>query len=261
MDLRLTGKTVLITGASQGIGAGLAKAFAGEGCHVALTARNVEKLEAIAADINAEFPNVTVRLFPSDLTVPGAAEALVAAVGDLDILVNNAGVIPSGSLFDIDEAKWRAGWELKVFGYINLTRLYYPRMKAAGGGVIINNIGNGGEISDPRYIAGSVGNASLMAFTRAMGGSSLDDNIRVVGVNPGPVDTDRIYNMLKKRARDLFNDEARYVELQERYPLGRPAHLYEVTDLILFLASFRAGYVTGTIMTVDGGIASRRSII
>lgn len=261
MDLELTGKTVLITGASQGIGAGLAKAFAAEGCHVRLTARDVEKLEALKADIEATYPRCGVRLFPLDLTEPGAAERLVADVGDIDVLVNNAGVIPSGSLFDVDEAKWRAGWELKVFGYINLTRLYYPRMKAAGGGVIINNIGNGGEISDPRYIAGAVGNASLMAFTRAMGGSSLDDNIRVVGVNPGPVDTDRIYNMLKKRALDLYGDESRYTELRDTYPLGRPAHLYEVTDLIVFLASFRAGYITGTILTVDGGIASRRSIV
>ena len=261
MDLRLNGKTVLITGASQGIGAGLARAFAEEGCAVRLTARNVEKLEAVKAGILETIPDAVVDLFPEDLTAPGAAERLAAAVGDADILVNNAGVIPSGSLFDVDEAKWREGWELKVYGYINLCRLYYPRMKAAGGGVIINNIGNGGEISDPRYIAGAVGNASLMAFTRALGGSSLEDNIRVVGVNPGPVDTDRIYNMLKKRARDVLGDESRFAELALTYPLGRPAHVHEVTDLIVFLASYRSGYTTGTVMTVDGGIASRRSIV
>ncbi|MBB3929031.1 NAD(P)-dependent dehydrogenase (short-subunit alcohol dehydrogenase family) [Kaistia hirudinis] len=261
MDLRLTGKKVLITGASQGIGAGLAKAFAEEGCTLALTARNAEKLAAIRTDILADAPDLTVDLHPLDLTEAGAAERLADAVGDVDILVNNAGVIPSGSLFDIDEAKWRAGWELKVFGYINLCRLYYPRMKAAGGGVIINNIGNGGEVTDPRYIAGAVGNASLMHFTRALGGSSLDDKIRVVGVNPGPVNTDRIYNMLKKRAKDLLGDENRFGELESTYPLGRPAHVHEVTDLIVFLASYRAGYITGTIVTVDGGIASRRSII
>ncbi|MBN9432121.1 MAG: SDR family oxidoreductase [Bosea sp.] len=261
MDLRLTGKKVLITGASQGIGAGLAKAYAEEGCDVVLTARNAEKLAAIKADIAETAPEREVTLIPLDLTVAGAAETLADEAGDVDILVNNAGVIPSGSLFDIDEAKWRAGWELKVFGYINLCRLYYPRMKAAGGGVIINNIGNGGEVTDPRYIAGAVGNASLMHFTRALGGSSLDDKIRVVGVNPGPVNTDRIYNMLKKRAKDLFGDENRYGELESTYPLGRPAHVSEVTDLIVFLSSYRAGYVTGTIVTVDGGIASRRSII
>lgn len=261
MDLRLTGKKVLITGASQGIGAGLAKAYAEEGCDVVLTARNAEKLAAIKAEIAEAAPERAVTLIPLDLTVAGAAETLADEAGDVDILVNNAGVIPSGSLFDIDEAKWRAGWELKVFGYINLCRLYYPRMKTAGGGVIINNIGNGGEVTDPRYIAGAVGNASLMHFTRALGGSSLDDKIRVVGVNPGPVNTDRIYNMLKKRAKDLFGDENRYGELESTYPLGRPAHVSEVTDLIVFLSSYRAGYITGTIVTVDGGIASRRSII
>jgi NAD(P)-dependent dehydrogenase (short-subunit alcohol dehydrogenase family) len=261
MDMRLGGKTVLITGASQGIGAGLAKAFADEGCHLRLTARNLGRLEAIKAEIVTRCPDVDVALFPADLAAPGADVALADAVGDVDILVNNAGAIPSGSLFDIDEAKWRAGWDLKVYGYINLSRLYYPRMKTQGGGVIINNIGNGGEVCDPHYIAGAMGNAALMAFTRALGGRSLDDNIRVVGVNPGPVDTDRIYGMLRKRAQSEFGDESRYIELARTYPLQRPAHVHEITDLIVFLASFRSGYTSGTIMTVDGGIASRRSIV
>ena len=261
MDLRLTGKTVLITGASQGIGAGLATVFAAEGCHLHLTARNLENLSAIRDKLGEQSPAVKVALHSIDLAQPGASERLADAAGDVDILINNAGVIPSGSLFDINEAKWRAGWELKVYGYINLCRLYYPRMKAAGGGVIINNIGNGGEICDPRYIAGATGNASLIAFTRALGGASLDDNIRVVGVNPGPVDTDRIYSMLRKRAGDVLGDPDRYRELAATYPLGRPAHVHEIADLIAFLASYRSGYTSGAIFTVDGGIASRRSIV
>jgi NAD(P)-dependent dehydrogenase (short-subunit alcohol dehydrogenase family) len=261
MDLKLDDKRVLITGASQGIGEGLAYAFAAEGAAINLTARNAERLAATKAAIAREYPKATVRIFPSDLTKAGATEDLATAVGDVDILVNNAGVIPSGSLFDINEDAWRSGWELKIYGYINLCRFYYPRMKAQGGGIIINNIGNGGEITDPLYIAGATGNASLMAFTRALGGTSLDDNIRVVGVNPGPVDTDRIYNMLRKRARDTLGNEGRYRELLERYPLGRPAHVHEITDLVLFLASYRSGYTSGTIVTVDGGIASRRSIV
>ncbi len=261
MDLRLNGKTVLITGASQGIGAGLAAAFAEEGCHLHLTARNLANLSAVKEGVAQRFPAAVVTLHPLDLTEAGACERLARDVGDVDILVNNAGVIPSGSLFDVDEAAWRAGWELKVFGYINLCRIYYARMKAAGGGIIINNIGNGGEVGDPRYIAGAVGNAGLMTFTRALGGSSLDDNIRVVGVNPGPVDTDRIYAMLKKRARDVLGDADRYQELAATYPLGRPAHVHEITDLIVFLASFRSGYTSGAIFTVDGGIAARRSIV
>lgn len=260
MDLKLQGKTVLVTGASQGIGEGLARSFADEGCHLHVVARSGDRLEALKRELEAAH-GVSVTVHAMDLTAAGAVDALVDAVGDVDVLVNNAGVIPSGSLWDVDEAKWRAGWELKVLGYINLTRAIYPRMKARGGGVIINNIGNGGEVFDPAYVAGTTGNASLMAFTRAMGGHSLDDNIRVVGVNPGPVDTDRIYNMLKKRAKDWLGDADRYGELQQRYPLKRPAHVHEVTDLIVFLASYRSGYTSGTIFTVDGGIASRRSVI
>jgi NAD(P)-dependent dehydrogenase (short-subunit alcohol dehydrogenase family) len=260
MDLGLNGKKVLITGASQGIGEGLAKAFAEEGCDVHLVARSGDKLENIKSEILAKYP-VKVTIQALDLTEIGAIEKVVEAAGDIDVLVNNAGVIPSGSLWDVNEQKWREGWELKVFGYINLTREIYPRMKAHGGGVIINNIGNGGEVFDPKYVAGTTGNASLMAFTRAMGGHSLDDNIRIVGVNPGPVDTDRIYNMLKKRSKDWHGDESRYEELLDRYPLKRPAHIHEITDLIVFLASYRSGYTSGAIFTVDGGIASRRSVI
>jgi NAD(P)-dependent dehydrogenase (short-subunit alcohol dehydrogenase family) len=260
MDLKLQGKTVLITGASQGIGEGLARSFAEEGCHLHIVARSADRLEALKRELEAAH-DVRVTAHAMDLTAAGAIDQLVGAVGDIDVLVNNAGVIPSGNLWDVDEAKWRAGWELKVLGYINLTRAIYPRMKARGGGVIINNIGNGGEVFDPAYVAGTTGNASLMAFTRAIGGHSLDDNIRVVGVNPGPVDTDRIYNMLKKRAKDWLGDADRYEELQQRYPLKRPAHVHEVTDLIVFLASYRSGYTSGAIFTVDGGIASRRSVI
>lgn len=260
MDLQLSGKKVLVTGASQGIGEGLAYAFAGEGCPLHLTARSADKLEKLRSEIAREH-GVAVTVTAVDMTQEGACERIVEEAGDIDILINNAGVIPSGPLFDIGPKQWREGWALKGFGYADMMRLVYPRMKARGGGVILNNIGNGGEVCDPNYIEGAAGNASLMAMTRALGGSSLDDNIRVVGVNPGPVDTTRIYNMLRKFAETKLGDASRYGELLERYPLKRPAKLHEITDLFLFLASFRSGYTSGTIFTVDGGIASRRSVV
>lgn len=260
MDLQLQGKTVLITGASQGIGEGLAHAFAAEGCPLHLTARSGDKLDALKRAIEAEH-KVAVGITAIDMTQDGACERIVAEAGDIDILINNAGVIPSGSLFDVDAQRWREGWALKGFGYADMIRLVYPRMKARGGGVILNNIGNGGEVCDPNYIEGAAGNASIMAMTRALGGRSLDDNIRVVGVNPGPVDTSRIYNMLRKFAENELGDAARYEELLARYPLKRPAKVHEITDLFLFLASFRSGYTSGTVFTVDGGIASRRTVV
>lgn len=260
MDLKLSGKTALITGASMGIGQHIAETLAGEGVHLHLTARSADKLQALKAQI-ADLSDVSVTLHPHDLTADGAAEKLARAINNIDILVNNAGAIPSGDLWDVDEIAWRKGFDLKVFGYINLSRLFYTKMKDAGGGVIINIIGNGGEVLDRNYIAGATGNVSLMGFTRALGGYALDDNIRVVGINPGPVNTDRIYNMLRKWAEKELGDPERYMELASGYPLGRPAHRHEISDLVAFLASYRAGYTTGTIFTVDGGISARTSIV
>ena len=104
-------------------------------------------------------------------------------------------------------------------------------------------------------------NAALMAFTKALGGQSLDFGVRVVGVNPGPVETERMVKINKRRALDWYGDETRWTELREKYPGGRPASAEEVADLMVFLASPRAGYVTGSIVTIDGGIAARGSII
>ncbi len=259
MEMRLAGQRVLITGASQGIGEGLARSFAREGCHLSLVARSAEKLHAIAEDLRSTH-GVEVDVLALDMTQPGAIADIVAWAGHTDILVNNAGAIPGGTLWDVDEDAWRKGWELKVFGYINLTRAIYVEMKARGRGVILNNIGNGGQNFDFNYIAGTTGNAALMAFTCALGGRSLEDGIRVVGVNPGPVATERIAKVLRSHAAHLLGDEARSAELLARYPLGRPATVEEVADLFVYLASPRSNYTTGTIVTVDGGITSKRSV-
>jgi NAD(P)-dependent dehydrogenase (short-subunit alcohol dehydrogenase family) len=260
MKLELEGKTVLITGASKGIGLAAAHSFAAEGCHLQLAARDGVALAAAKEEIEKIYP-INVRIHPMDLAAPGAMQQLAEAAGHVDILVNNAGDIPAGPIESLDFAMVRRGFQLKVLGYMELTQIYYARMKAAGGGVIVNDIGNSGENWDANYIAGSTGNAAVMAFTRALGGVSLDDGIRVVGVNPGPVATDRMVKLMKRRAFDTHGDEGRWEELFDNYPGGRPATPEEVAELMVFLASPRAGYITGTVVTIDGGIASRGSII
>ena len=185
MDLHLRGKRVLITGASKGIGAAAAEAFAEEGCHLRLAARSGDQLKALAERLRSAH-QIDATAHVVDLRKAEDLARLARDASDIDILVNNAGDIPGGSIDKIDEETWRHAWNLKVFGYINLTRAIYAQMKARGGGVIVNDIGAAGEKFDANYICGSAGNAALMAFTRALGSKSLADNIRVVGINPGP---------------------------------------------------------------------------
>lgn len=255
MDLHLRGKRVLITGASKGIGAAAAEAFAEEGSHLHLAARNAEALELLARRLR-DAHEVEVTVHAVDLRRPDDLAALAESAGKVDILVNNAGDIPGGPLETVDEATWRHAWDLKVFGYINLTRLIYARMKRRGHGVIINDIGSAGERFDANYIVGSAGNAALMAFTRALGGSSLNDNIRVVGINPGPVATDRVLALSRRQALARFGDENRYREILAGLPLGRPAKPREIADMMAFLASERSGYTSGVIITIDGGLCA-----
>ena len=259
MDMQIAGSHVLITGASQGIGAAMARAFAREGCRLTLVARNADKLAALADELTAAF-GMTPQVLAIDMTAPGAVQHIVQAAPDVDVLVNNAGSIPGGNLWEVDADRWQAGWALKVMGYIDMTRAYYPLMRDRQGGVILNNIGAGGEIFDFDYVAGSTGNAALMAFTRTVGGKSLKDKVRVVGVNPGPVATERIEKILKTRAQATLGDAARSDELLARLPLGRAATVEEIADMFVMLASPRSAYTSGVIFTIDGGMSSARSI-
>lgn len=258
MQLDLTGKTALITGASQGIGRAVAEVLAAEGCNLHLAARNGAALEELRAEL-AAFP-VSVTTHACDLGSSDAMVALDAAAGDYDILINNAGDIPAGDIESVTDEAIRRGFELKVFGYITLSRAFWIRRKGRGG-TIVNIIGNSGENWDAAYFAGSTGNAALMAFTKALGGRSLNEGIRVVGINPGPVDTPRMFKIMRRKAIDMLGDESRWEELYDLYPGKRPATAREVADLTAFIASPRAGYISGTIVTIDGGIAARGSVI
>ena len=198
-----------------------------------------------------------VEIHAADLSRPEARQAVVEKAGSIDILINNAGAIPKGDLLELDDARWRETWDLKVFGYINMCRRFYAEMKSRGGGVIINILGMAGEKMDRTYIAGSTGNAALMAFTRALGGSAGDDGLRVVGINPGAIATERLITIMKGRAKDRLGDEGRWEELMKPLPMGRAGTAEEIGVMVAFLASDLSAYTTGTIITIDGGAANR----
>jgi 3-oxoacyl-[acyl-carrier protein] reductase len=256
MDLNLRGRTALITGASKGIGFAAAACLAAEGVNVILVSRTQTDLDAARQNISARH-NVNVQVYASDIADSANVDRLALQYPGIDILVNNAGAIPGGDLQEIDEARWRAAWDLKVFGYINMCRRLYAEMKSRGRGVIINVLGMAGEKMDATYIAGSTGNAGLMAFTKALGGAAAVDKLRVVGINPGAIATDRLVTMMKKRSQDQLGDAARWEELMRPLPFGRAGTPEEIGHMVAFLASDLSAYTNGTIITIDGGAANR----
>src|SRR5882672_11223250 len=260
MELGLRGRKALVTGASKGIGRACAEVLAEEGCDVVLVSRTGADLEAARAAIVAKH-NVAIRFYPLDLSDSHNVGMLAAECAETDILVNNAGAIPGGDIAQVDEARWRTAWDLKVFGYVNMTRRFYTLMAARKKGVIINILGAAGENPDFDYIAGSSGNASLMAFTRAMGGTAPRDGLRVMGINPGPVMTERLITLMRTRAETRFGDPEKYTELMKPLAFGRAAMPEEIAYMVAFLASDRSAYTTGSIVTIDGGGSSRRSAL
>ncbi|MBE0619246.1 MAG: SDR family NAD(P)-dependent oxidoreductase [Burkholderiales bacterium] len=256
MDLNLKGKRALVTGASKGIGRACAQVLAEEGCAVTIASRDAAALAAAAAEIKAQ-TGVDVQWKATDLSQRGAPEALAAEAGELDILVNNAGAIPGGDLQTVDEDTWRRAWDLKVFGYINLTRAVYAQMKPKRSGVIVNVLGAAGEKLNAAYIAGSTANAGLMAFTRTLGGASPADGIRVLGVSPGPVATDRLLSLYKQMAATKLGDANRYEELFRGMAFGRPATPEEIAWTVAFAASERSSYTSGVYISIDGGMAAQ----
>ncbi|MGE0733722.1 MAG: short-chain dehydrogenase/reductase [Alphaproteobacteria bacterium] len=253
LELNLAGKKAVVTGASEGIGRAIAKRLGSEGVHLYLAARSGDNLAAVAAEIRSAH-KVDIVALPLDLSKSECQQELAKRAADADILINNAGAIPAGTIHDVDEARWRAAWDLKVFGYINLCRAFYRHMKARGGGVIVNVIGAGGEKPSWDYIAGSTGNSALITFTKALGSNSSGDGIRVLGVNPGPVATERLVTVTKKAAKDTLGDEARYLELWKPFAFGRAATPEEIATTVAFFASDVSSYTSGATLTMDGGL-------
>jgi 3-oxoacyl-[acyl-carrier protein] reductase len=258
MDLGLSGKTVLITGGSRGIGRAAADTLAAEGCHLILVARSAEDLE-VARTAIIRTANVRVDVVPADLSVSAEVGRLAARFPEVDILVNNAGAIPGGDLIEIDEPTWRTAWDLKVFGYINMCRAFFALMRTRGAGVIINVIGAAALTRDPDYICGATGNAALVAFTQSLGSVSVRAGVRVVGINPGPVATDRLITLYRKKVQARGLDPESWRDLVKGLPFARAATPQEIASAIAFLASEHSAYTSGSVIAIDAGAGARSS--
>jgi NAD(P)-dependent dehydrogenase (short-subunit alcohol dehydrogenase family) len=251
MELGLDGKAVVITGGSKGIGLACAKAFLAEGARVGITSRSQANIDTALATLPGAVG------FAADLSDPDRAEAMLdfieTRLGPLDVLVNSAGAAKRTPPAELSPAAYRAAMDAKFFSYVNVVDPAVKRMAARGSGVIVNVIGNGGKVASPIHLPGGAANAGLMLVTVGLANAYASRGVRVVGINPGMTETERVAGGLAADASlaGITLDEARQRALA-KIPMGRPALPEEIADTVLYLASARASYVTGVIVTMDG---------
>ena len=253
MQLNLTGKVAIVTGGSKGIGQATALGFLAEGASILVCARGKEALEETVRQAGKAGEGRIVAM-QADLTKGEDIKAVVArcvtTFGRVDILVNNAGSARPGDFLTLSDEAWVDDWTLKFFGYMRMAREVLAQMHKQGGGVIINIAGTGGLKPMGSYMIGGSANIAVNHFTKALADEGAKHGVRVVGINPGPILTERLEKFLSTFGpAGASREEA----LKKMTPLGRVGKSEECADLILFLASERAAFIHGTNITIDGG--------
>jgi NAD(P)-dependent dehydrogenase (short-subunit alcohol dehydrogenase family) len=259
MEIRLTGRTALITGASKGIGLACAALFAQAGAKVVMVARNAATLTEAAAALKAQ--GGTVHTLAADLSDAAQAAELARRVeadfGPVDVLVNSAGAARRNAPDELSAAAFHQGMDAKYFSTMHLLEPVIRGMGARGRGAVVNIIGQGGRVASPMHIAGGAANSALMLATVGYARAYAGHGVRVNGINPGLTRTGRVEEGLAVSARasgrsrdDILADEL------ARIPMGRMGEPEEVARVALFLASDAASYVSGAIIPMDGCTAS-----
>ena len=257
MDLQLTGKVALVVASSKGLGKAIAAQLAAEGCDVMLTSRDAELLEIARQQVAVNAKGKVV-CCPCDITRAEDIEALVAVtrerLGSIDILINNAGGPPGGGFDQVDDAAWYAAFELNLLSYVRLIREVLPDMKEQGGR-IINVTSASIKQPIPGLILSNVFRMGIVGMAKTLADELAPYNILINTVAPGRIATDRTAYL------DQFNAEKRGVskeqvvnEALQRIPLKRYGETEEFAKVVCFLASGASSYVTGSTVTVDGGM-------
>ena len=254
MQLGLKGKVAIVTGGTEGIGRATAVVLAREGAKVAICARRQPLLDATAAEIRKEGGEVYT--MAADMSKPADIETFMKAVaahyGGIDILVNNAGTSMRGPFLEIDDATWQADIELKVFGAIRCTRLAVPYMQKRGGGRIVNITISGAKQPGGGSLPTTLSRAAGLALTKALSKEYAGDNILVNTVCIGKIKSGQHE---KKFTKEGISAEQYYSRMAQEIPMKRVGEAQEVANVIAFLVSDAASYVTGTSINLDGGIS------
>ena len=257
MELGIAGRVAIVTGGSRGIGRAVAERLCREGARVALCARNRDSLAEARRALEAIGGQVLA--VEADLTEPAAAdrvvEATAAAWGRIDILVNNAGAARGIPFDELTQDLWLENLQLKLFGYLRMARLVLPHLRRNGWGRIVNVAGLAGLQPSPLTMPVGLNNAGILNVMKALADGEAANHILVTTVCPGPILTERQTRLLQDAARTKGTSlEAAQREATSAIPLGRMGRPEEVADVVAFLASERASYITGSLVLVDGGL-------
>jgi len=259
LDVRLSGKTAIVSGASAGIGFASAKALFDEGANVVIVARTQLEKAAASMGQRAERKRENdVIAVPADLTKADSAEQVVQTAidhfGKIDILVNCAGAARAGAFLELSDQDFLDAWSLKLLGYIRMVREVVPHMIQRKDGRIVNIIGAAGRTPPATFLAGSTANAALINFTRGISKELAQDNIRINAISPGPTETERATRLAEQTAQAKgISVEDVLAESARSMPLGRMIKPTEIAALVLFLVSDLAMGITGTEILIDGG--------
>jgi len=254
MEFGLKGKVAIVTGGTEGIGKATAMTLAREGAKVAICARRQPLLDAVAAEITKAGGEVLA--LSADMGKAADVERFINEVvrrfGGIDILVNNAGTSKRGKFLELTDDEWSADLELKVFGAVRCSRLAIPHMKKRGGGRIINITISGAKQPGAESYPTSVSRAAGLAITKALSKEFAADNILVNTICIGKIKSGQHE---RRYTKDGISADEYYAKLGRDIPLKRAGEAQEVANVITFLASDAASYVTGTSINLDGGIS------
>ena len=256
MKLGLEGRRALVTGGSKGLGTAIARELVSEGVHVAICSRSEDEIMAAAEELRSS--GAVVYAQPADVTDPDQIRDFVARsakeLGGIDFLVNNAGGAHPGNFETLTDENWIADLDVKLFSLIRCSREVLPHMRDAGGGRIVNIGSVYSRYPDPAFFSTSVNRAAGNSFTKTLALEVAKDNILVNGVNIGFVTTPQWDNIHQRRAPELPREEFFDTIAAQEVPLGRFGTPEEVSGLVAFLLSERAGYITGASIDVAGGM-------
>jgi NAD(P)-dependent dehydrogenase (short-subunit alcohol dehydrogenase family) len=259
MDLNLAGRVVLVTGGSKGIGFACAAAFAAEGARVAISSRNLDNLAAASKALEGKGHEIVTVV--ADLIDPKSAPELTGEVerrlGPVEVLVNCAGAAKRYAPADLDMQAWHNAMDSKYFTYVHAMQAVLPGMAARRRGAIVNIVGQGGKVANPSHLPGGSANAALMLVSVGLASAYGRQGIRVNAINPGVTLSERAKagHAAEAKTLGITEEEARR-KGEQRIPLGRYARPEEVASVAVFLASDRASYVTGAVLSMDGAVAA-----